>query len=295
MFLSSLIGDSIILVATIKYRAIKQQKVIVAVIQHLAVSDLLQTVFRIFPIAVAIAADKWVLGDVLCHTQDFVTWAIGGVTMVLTCAMSSLKLAHVKYPFLTRTWSQKFGHKVCAAVWTFILVSYAPVLVVKIGLIRDTIYFDYNNYECRYTNRSINAPSWYLYYHIITFFMSSVLSYLILIVTSILLLLAAKAVRSRNGGAVRLEGLITVLLTVGIYLISFMPKMLVYNGSQMEFNFAPWIWKTISFVFYLNVTANFYIYCITIKSFRKFLKMKVLQVISFVNFLQNSDIDSSRS
>ena len=295
MFLSSLIGDSIILVATIKYRAIKQHKVIVAVIQHLAVSDLLQTLFKIHPTTVAIAADEWVMGDALCHTQDFVIWAWGGVTMVLTCAMSSLKLAHIKYPFLTRTWSQKFGHKVCCAAWTFILVSYAPVLVVKIFLIRDTIYFDYNTYLCSYNIISANAPSWFRMYNIITYFISSILSYLILIVTSILLLLAAKAVRSRNGGAVRLEGLITVLLTVGIYLISFMPKMLVYNGSLMGAYLAPWIWKTVYFLCYLNITSNFYVYCITIKSFREFLKMKALQVISFVNCFQNSEIGPSRN
>ena len=295
MFLSSLIGDSIILVSTIKYRAIKQHKVIVAVIQHLAVSDLLQTIFRVLPTTVAIVADKWVMGEIMCHTQDFVTWVIGGVTMVITCGMSSLKLAHVNYPFLTRTWSQKFGHKVCAAVWAFILVTYAPVFVVKIFFIRDTIHFDYNIYLCSYTIISADDLPWFRMYHIITYFISSVLSYLVLIVTSILLLLAAKAVRSRNGGSVRLEGLITVLMTVGIYLISFMPKMLVYNGSLMGANFAPWIWKTVFFVCYLNIMSNFYIYCITIKSFQKFLKMKALQVISFFNCFQNNEIGPSRS
>ena len=42
---TSLSGDSIILLATIKYRAIKQHKVVIAVMQHMAVCDLLQTVF----------------------------------------------------------------------------------------------------------------------------------------------------------------------------------------------------------------------------------------------------------
>ena len=45
----SLSGDSIILLATIKYRAIKQHKVVIAVMQHMAVCDLLQTIFRVLP------------------------------------------------------------------------------------------------------------------------------------------------------------------------------------------------------------------------------------------------------
>ena len=41
VILVSAIGDSIILEATIKYKAIKLHKVMVAVIQHMAVCDLL--------------------------------------------------------------------------------------------------------------------------------------------------------------------------------------------------------------------------------------------------------------
>ena len=41
VLLTSLIGDSLILIGTIRYKAIKQHKVIVAVIQNMAVVDLL--------------------------------------------------------------------------------------------------------------------------------------------------------------------------------------------------------------------------------------------------------------
>ena len=178
MFLSSLIGDSIILLASLKYRAIKQNKVIVAVIQHLAVCDLLQTVFRVFPTATAMLADKWVMGEIMCHIQNFVSMAIGGTTMVLTCAMSTIKLVHVKYPFLARTWSQKFGHRISAALWVVIFIIYTPVLYVKLVLIIDTVHFDYNIYHCSYLHVSTNAPPWYRLYYLITYPISSVLSYI---------------------------------------------------------------------------------------------------------------------
>ena len=280
MFLSSLIGDSIVLVATIRYQAIRHHKVIVTVIQHLAVCDLLQTVFRVFPTAAALVADKWVMDEVMCHVQNYVTFAVGGTTMVLTCAMSTTKLIHVKYPFLARTWTQNFGHRICAALWAGFFVLYAPVLYVKLFLIRDTVHFDYNIYQCNYLHVSTSAPSWYKFYYSITYPITHFLSYSILTVTSVLLLLAAKAVRSRNGKAVRLEGLITVLLTVGVYLISFMPSMVILVASLMGTEFAPRIWRAVFFVSHLNIMANFYIYCLTIKTFKKFLKMKALQIIS---------------
>ena len=280
MFLSSLIGDSIILVATIKYQAIRHHKVIVAVVQHLAVSDLLQALFRVFPTATALVEDRWVMGEVMCHVQNYVTMAVTGTTMVLTCAMSTIKLLHVKYPFLARTWSKNFGHKICAALWVVIFIIYSPVLYVKLVLIRDTVHFDFNIYQCNYLHISNNAPSWYRLYYLITYPISSVLSYTVVTVTSVLLLLAARAVRSRNGGAVRLEGLITVLVTVGVYLISSMPAMVILVASLMGTEFAPRIWRTMVFVLYLNIMANFYIYCLTIKSFKEFLKMKALQIIS---------------
>ena len=79
VLLTSLIGDSLILIGTIKYNAIQQHKVIVAVMQHMAVSDLLQTVFRVFPTTVALVTNRWVFGEALCHVEDTVKWVGGGV------------------------------------------------------------------------------------------------------------------------------------------------------------------------------------------------------------------------
>ena len=63
ILLTSLLGDSIILIATIKYKAIKRNKMIIVVMQHLAVCDLLQTVFKVLPITTALIADEWVMGE----------------------------------------------------------------------------------------------------------------------------------------------------------------------------------------------------------------------------------------
>ena len=64
--LSSLIGDTIILVGIIRYKAMKLHKAVVVVIIHLAVSDLLLTTFETVPQIISLFSQGWVLGGVLC-------------------------------------------------------------------------------------------------------------------------------------------------------------------------------------------------------------------------------------
>ena len=49
VFLSSLLGDSLILIASIKYKAFNLHKMIVTFIQHIAVSDLLHSIGSLAP------------------------------------------------------------------------------------------------------------------------------------------------------------------------------------------------------------------------------------------------------
>ena len=77
VLLASLIGDIIILIATIKHGAIKQHKVIVTVMQHMAISDILQIVFRVFPVMLAFITDRWIWGELLCHLTENMTYICG--------------------------------------------------------------------------------------------------------------------------------------------------------------------------------------------------------------------------
>ena len=113
----SLIGDSLILIGTIKYRAIIQNKLIVAVMQHMAACDILLAVFNVLPSTTALIADRWILGEVLCHMSDGVYWLGSGVTMLLTCTLTTAKLITVKRPLRANVWPARVGHKTCAAVW----------------------------------------------------------------------------------------------------------------------------------------------------------------------------------
>ena len=179
---SSLFGDSIILVASLKYQAIRLHKIIVIIIQHLALCDLLLTLFRIVPQTAALIADNWVTGAFFGHVQNSINLVFGGLTMCLTCALTTVKLLIVKYPLRTGAWSSRTGHVICTALWLWQLASWIPWLVVNMFYVRETLFFSYRTYQCSYDNFSPNTPEWFRLYASVNFLVGSVLLMVLIIV-----------------------------------------------------------------------------------------------------------------
>ena len=140
VIVSSLIGDSLILVGTIKYRAIKTHKLIIAVMQHLAVCDIIQTVFRVLPETITVITNRWIFGARLCQVLDVITIMTFPITMFLTCTLSTLKLTTVKYPLRTGAWSSRIAHKVCAAIWVFYMVFNVSINIIMVEDFNDSVY-----------------------------------------------------------------------------------------------------------------------------------------------------------
>ena len=282
VLLSSLIGDSIILIATIKYKVIKIHKVIVTVMQHMAVCDLIQTVFRVIPVTLALISDRWVVGELLCQVEVIVNWTCTPLTLFLTCAMTTLKLITVKYPLRTGAWSTLLGHTICSALWLLSLAWCTPLLVGKLFYTRYTIHFSYIDYSCYYYTSSSSFPLWYIWYFHISFAALGIFSYTTLIVTSVFLLIVASKSASRHGQTLRWEGVITILLTVGLCLLSYLPysvlTLILLCGVQISNTFI----RVIIHLVNLNVMGNFFVYSLTMQSFRRFLIIKISELISLM-------------
>ena len=71
VLLSSFVGDSIILIATVKHGTIKLNKFIVAVMQNSAICDLLRSVGFVLPSMISLIADEWILGDIMAWINSF--------------------------------------------------------------------------------------------------------------------------------------------------------------------------------------------------------------------------------
>ena len=276
VLLTSLAGDSIILLATVKYNAIKQHKVIVAVMQHMAVSDLLQTIFRVLPTTVAFITDRWAMGDASCHAREYIEYFSTELTMVLTCALTTLKLLLVRYPLKTGPWSTRLGQKICCGMWVLVLCLYLPKLLGFFVHSGDTFRFNYLDYTCNHPQAGYLKS-----YVLISYFIVLLLSFVVVITTSALLLLSARRSAARQGERVRWEGITTVLLTVGVLLVSHLPWFVVCaTDVVLRREHSPTAWRAVLYLQYLNITANFFVYSLSVRSFRHFLRQQAALLIS---------------
>jgi len=168
-------------------------------------------------------------------------------------------------------------------VWLLVLGWYTPALVVSLLYIRDTIHFSYIDYTCDYDYFSPSVPTWYIWYFLISLVVVGFLSCTTLLVTSVLLLIVASRAASRHGETLRWEGVITVLLTVGVFFLSYLPYSVAMWAMYQGVIYGTTSMRAIVHLTNLNIMANFFVYSLTVRSFKHFLKTKISEVLSFMS------------
>ncbi|KAL5259752.1 hypothetical protein ACHWQZ_G010007 [Mnemiopsis leidyi] len=232
IFLSSSIGDSIILLSTIKFNSIKLHRVIVVVIQHMAVNDLIQTLFLVLPQIVSLQAGDWILGLFLCHLSEHVSYVCNVVTGTLTCLLVGSKLLVVIYPLKSISWRSRSAHKLCGLCWILGMIN--PQELSNIFLTgHDSVYFDYYDYTCDYDSLHSREPKWWKWFCRITGGLGLLLVSVTLLTTSVLLLLTASHAAEKRGECLRWRGVLTVVMTTAIYLVSWMPYFVVRTSTVL--------------------------------------------------------------
>ena len=284
VILSSLIGDTTILVGSIKHKAIKLNTVIVSIIEHIAVCDLLTIAIQVLPYFVALLADEWVFGDFLCRVFGYLTYFVLQASILLICTMTTSKLLLLKYPLRFGATSSKKAHMISVACWGVSLVW--PVLFLAVDM--DDFHFSYLIYACVY---DFSSHIW-KYLHSLLGLLLGVLPTLLIVATSVHLLVIAKQVASRRGEGLKWQGIITTVLTATVFCLSLLPAFMVLGmkGSMSNWDLVTILKFTriaLSLMF-LNTMCNFYIYCLTVTSFRNFVlsRLQLLtQTTSFRNFV----------
>ena len=263
---SSLLGDAIIIIATTKYRAIKLHRVLVAIMQHLAVADLLITTFNVFPVTLSILTERWILGELMCRLQELITFWCYSTVLVLTCTLSTTKLLTIKFPFRCRTWSARRAHQGCLCIWVASLLS----LLDKFpAFFSDDLHFAYEEYSCICEIEIL--PAWLEWFDRCLWSVHMFLI-IILLLTSVMLVVEARKAASKHQRAVRWQGILTVVVTGAVFVISFGP--IVWMGVTPAVHYNTNTIRAANFLTNLNVMANFFIYALTVQSFREFLKQK---------------------
>ena len=281
VLLASLIGDSVILIASVKYKAIKLNKFIVVVMQHIAVCDIMAAVTYVLPTLISLIANKWVLGEVLAYIHVYLHFASVIASNILICFLVASKLLLLKFPLRSKSWTKKHAHLTCACVWMVaVLIPGLRLAFDKNGLV-----FSYIVYNIEYGI----ASEYSQVDRIIVYIWSVIAIYiptLIVIVSTIWILvylLKSRKAAKQSGGDKRWQGTATVVATAIVYIISIIPdvvvttivrfifvKVSVENGVLLE--------RLTETLNTLNIMCNFFIYSLTVPSFRNFLKSNISSI-----------------
>ena len=286
--LSSVIGDTLILIGSIRYNAIKLHKIMVVFIQYIAVADLVCSIFRVLPGAVSLVANGWIFGDFLCSATFIMMFIFAGTGFLLISALTFSKFMIIKYPFRAVHFSKKHGHLATLGMFAF-WCCFGVIYIVD----GTSAYFSYLGYNSS-LYPSLNSKVYYIACVVVGAI--CLISITITIVNSAMLLYLAKKVADRGTRGLQWQGVRTVLLTVAAYAISNVPLavyFIVLPGSQPQTaaSFYYKFQRFAGFIVDLNIVSNFYIYTISLTSFREFLKSRIRVVADYIVrcFVPNGD------
>ena len=275
VLLSSLIGDTTILIASIKYRAIKLHKVIVVIIQHIAVCDLLISITDVFVKLVSVITGDWVFGDLLCHLSIYTRYYFNPVSIFLIVTMTTSKSLILVYPLRSGAVTRTRAHCVCAASWT--VASLVPLAGFIVDDDHDAAYFTYKGYQCAFDFS--DSKIFDQLKPVIVVLIAFIPTVVIICTTLIILMVIGsqpegrfRELRNRNR-----QGAFTTVLTAIIYCCSFLPTGL-HSLPNRKFIENASFYRVASSLLALNTISNFYIYSLTVPSFREFIIAKLERV-----------------
>ena len=277
--LSSIIGDVLILVASIRHNAILLNRFIVIVIQHIAFCDLLRSLSFVLPTLLALVTNGWVLGEGLAYVFLFLNIVTFQATNLLICTLTSTKVMVLIYPRRVRGWSSSKIHVFCTIVW--LLSSIVPALRL---IDNQDIQFDY-----RYYHISLGISNWMrvtLKTAVVVFqFIPLIIVTLTTSITSIYLTKSWKLSKLTRA-KIRWHGMLTVTVSAIVFFVSILPlsisliasfaQLTLITDAEKNVVFRRWS----EFLTTLNVVSNFYIYCLTLPSFRNFVRNKINNMVS---------------
>ena len=270
--LGSLIGNSLILLATVRYKAIRLDQVSVKLIKNIAVSDLVMGLFAVHPSLVALVYRAWPYGSLACKVTYFIAGPISYVAAVLqVCALHLNKIYTLVFPLRVVGRSRKLGYKICAAVW--LLTAFNPISLIAVD--SSDVQFEYRAYRCMY---GYNAPIWkrLLLSNVIVF---NLLPNIIVAVTTVSLMVILKRARGR----INKQGIFTALYVGIAYLIANGPlsfyiiffrtiiSRLISSPEEIKF-YGDKLYTFVSFIIFLNCFANCFVYYRSVMSFKLFVR-----------------------
>ena len=282
---SALIGDTLILIGTLRYNAIRLHDILIIFIQNIAVADILLTVFSILPGVVSLAANRWILGPVLCRVSYFVNANCELVISLLISALAATKVLIVRFPLRAVHFSSRAACISVGIMWTYSFVF--PTVVIA----RDSngTNFNYTVYNCMYVCNSTKCKAEGSALFDVAVGLSVFTSTAVTVVSSVILIVLAKRVADRRYGGLQWRGVLVVLLTAFFHLLIGIPFFIYFIVSfyydQQHKVHPVYVRRMFRYAWSISLVGaalNFYILTITLGSFRDFLQSRSRTLITLL-------------
>ena len=271
--ISVLIGDSLILVGSLRYNAIKLHKIIVIFVQHMAVADFMVTLFGIIPGAVSLEANGWILGDTACYISYIFNDSSAIFQSLITTAIAISKMLIVLYPLRAAHLSPKAGQVSAICIW-LLSITFPAVAVLK-G--RDGVFFDYIVYSCDFSTNSTGWTKTELDIFDTAIGTITLTSLLGTVIGSIALLVIAKRFTSGRPGGLQWQGVLAILLTAAAHVLLVLPLSLYLISRAFTKEHITSLSRWGYWITQLGSLINFYILGLSLPSFRDFLKSRIFR------------------
>ena len=285
----SLAGNLTVLIGSIRYNAIRLNKVTTTLIIHTAISDL-GLIFTTIPTTISLITDSLVYGKLFCEILRWVNGLFVRSSCLLVVALNCSKLANLVWPVHSTLWSRKRGHKIGGIIWIF--SSFLVGITIMITSLQGVpTIFAPSTLTCLSLIADSNMATW-LTFSIEVFLTTFVPIAIVFVTTTWLFVLLCKvARRSRQRGSnmllsLNMQGVLTVIGIAVLFVITYAPKYglwlyMMFHTSPNTTLVKVRAHRSVIYLIYLNCSCNFFIYVGSIKSFQRFIEIRVIPVVTF--------------
>ena len=140
--LFSILGNSLVLVSSVKYKAIKLDRISVQLIRHISIADIGYAFCVLFQTGIALLLNRWPYGHALCEVSVYFQYFLALADINMIWVLNVAKLMCILKPLDARLRSRKSGLWLVAGMW--VLSQIYPAQCV---ILRRPVHFDYRSYR----------------------------------------------------------------------------------------------------------------------------------------------------
>ena len=253
-----LFGNGTVLYSSVRYNAIRLDRVSVILVQNLAVADILYTLCTIVPVTITYICGRWVLGRVYCFIGAQLAFIPGSANSQTILLITSFRLWLVTHPLSVVS---KFWVRIMViAIW--IIASSGSVISISYN---STSAFNPRNGKCAsdvYDNLKGGIAL-------------GIILVLPLIITTIqnafLCAIAMKTSRSSQDNT-NYKALVMVCVLSGVFILSYIPLIIYSLMKSKDQDISPNLELVTLHCFMINAFVNPILYTLTNKRFGEYVK-----------------------